>query len=228
MGEKETSRLEAFSDGVFAVAITLLILNIGLPEALLRNLPGDKDLWQALGSEWPAFAAYTVSFLNIGIMWLNHHRLFVHIKRVNTALIFINLMLLITIVFLPFPTSLLADYILSPNDHAAAVFYSGICLLMACCFDGLWLYASYHNRLLGKNGDTTAIKAISRQYLLGPLFYLLVFGVAWINTILCVVLTFALALFFALPSRAASSLVAMKIPANIVNRENEQIEEQEL
>ncbi len=228
MDEKETSRLEAFSDGVFAVAITLLILNISLPELSLNNLFSDRELWGMLAGKWPMFVAYAMSFLTIGIMWLNHHRLFVHIKRIDTALLFINLLLLLIIVFIPFPTSLLADYIVSTSDHAAAVLYGGTCLLMACCFNVLWRYASYHNRLLGKNVDAVAVKAISRQYLFGPLFYLFVFGVAWLNTILCVALVFALALFFALPSRTLNALSVKKMPPDATDAGNEQIEEQEL
>ena len=203
MDEKETNRLEAFSDGVFAVAITLLVLNIKIPGIDLppSKLPDDTNLWQALRNEWPMLAAYVTSFATIGIMWLNHHRLFVHIKRTNTLLLLINLLLLLVIVFLPFPTALLAEYIVRPDQHAAAIVYSGICFLMACCFNVLWRYASYRNRLLVKDTDPHAVNAISRQYLFGPLVYLIVFGVAWINTLACVILSFILALFFALPGR---------------------------
>ncbi len=163
MDEKETSRLEAFSDGVFAVAITLLVLNIKVPGLDLP--PGqwleEGKLWIAVRDEWPTLVAYIISFLTIGIMWLNHHRLFVHIKRIDTTLLFINLLLLMTIVFIPVPTALLAEYIVLPGQHAAAIIYSGTCLLMACCFNGLWRYASYHHRLLGKNVDAEAVEAIS-------------------------------------------------------------------
>ncbi len=208
MDNKETGRLEAFSDGVFAVAITLLILNIRIPGIDLppSKLPDDTNLWQALRDEWPMLAAYATSFATIGIMWLNHHRLFVHIKRTNTVLLLINLLLLLVIVFIPFPTALLAEYIVRPDQHAAAIVYSSTCFLMACCFNVLWRYASYHNRLLGKDADPHAVKAISRQYLFGPLIYLVVFGVAWINTLACVILSFILALFFALPGRPPREL----------------------
>ena len=208
MDDKETGRLEAFSDGVFAVAITLLVLNIRIPGIDLPpgKLPDDTNLWQALRDEWPMLAAYATSFATIGIMWLNHHRLFVHIKRTNTVLLLINLLLLLVIVFIPFPTALLAEYIVRPDQHAAAIVYSSTCFLMACCFNVLWRYASYHNRLLGKDADPRAVKAISRQYLFGPFIYFVVFGVAWINTVACVILSFILALFFALPGRPPREL----------------------
>ncbi len=208
MDEKETGRLEAFSDGVFAVAITLLVLNIRIPEIGTPpdKLLDDPHLWPELLGEWPMLVAYGTSFATIGIMWLNHHRLFVHIKRTNTVLLLLNLLLLLIIVLVPVPTALLAEYLVKPDQHAAAIVYSGTFFVLACCFNLLWRYASYHNRLLGKDADTHAVAAISRQYLFGPLFYLIIFGLAWINTSACIILSFILALFFALPGPPLRSL----------------------
>jgi len=215
MDEKETGRLEAFSDGVFAVAITLLVLNIRIPGL---DTPGkllsDKDLWPVLLGEWPMLAAYTTSFTTIGIMWLNHHRLFVHIRRTDTILLLLNLLLLLTIVFIPVPTALLAEYFVRPDLHAAAIVYTGTCLGMACCFNGLWRYASYHNRLLGKNANPHAVNAISRQYLFGPLTYLITFGLAWVNTPASIIVSFILALFFALPSHSLDLLASSSASAD--------------
>ncbi len=208
MDEKETGRLEAFSDGVFAVAITLLVLNIKIPgiDLPFNKLPKDTDLWHMLGDEWPMLAAYVTSFATIGIMWLNHHRLFVHIKRINTVLVLLNLLLLLFIVFVPVPTALLAEYVELPDQHAAAIVYSGTFVLTACCFNLLWRYASYHNRLLGKDVDSRAIQAISKQYLFGPLVYLIAFALAWVSTPATIIASFALALFFALPARPPHQL----------------------
>jgi len=107
MEEKETGRLEAFSDGVFAVAITLLVLNIKIPGMDLSpsHLPDDTLLWQMLQNEWPMLAAYATSFATIGVMWLNHHRLYSHIKHTNTVLMLLNILLLLIIVFIPVPTA---------------------------------------------------------------------------------------------------------------------------
>lgn len=208
MEEKETGRLEAFSDGVFAVAITLLVLNIKIPGIDLpaSKLPDDITLWQTLGNEWPMLAAYATSFATIGVMWLNHHRLFVHIKRTNTVLILLNLLLLLVIVFIPVPTALLAEYLVHPDQHAAAIFYSATMVILAVCFNLVWRYASSDNRLLSKNADTHAVAAISFQYLFGPLLYLIAFGLAWISAPASVILNFLLALYFALPGRAPQSL----------------------
>ena len=196
MDEKETGRLEAFSDGVFAVAITLLVLNIRIPDS------NTGDLWKVFFGQWQLLVAYAISFFTIGVMWLNHHRLFQHIKRVDTGLMLLNLLLLSVIVFIPVPTALLSEYLTRLDQHAAAVIYTGTGLIMAVCFNLLWLYASYHHRLLGKHVDARSVAAISRQYSFGPLSYLVVFGLAWISTPAAAIGSFILALFFALPGRS--------------------------
>ena len=201
---KETGRIEAFSDGVFAVAITLLVLNIKIPP---DNLLDDNNLWKQLLLQWPMLIAFVTSFATIGIMWINHHRLFNHIKRTDTGLQLFNLLLLLLIVFIPFPTALLAQqYAVHPDQHLAAVIYSGTNVIMAVCFNLLWRYASYHNRLLGKDTDTRAVQAIDRQYLFGPLLYLIAFGLAWVNVPSSIIFNFILALFFAVPGRPPKQL----------------------
>ena len=208
MQEKETGRVEAFSDGVFAVAITLLVLNINITgvNLLPAQLPNDKKLWEALGYEWPMYVAYGTSFATIGIMWLNHHRIFVHVRRTDTILILLNLLLLSIIVFIPVPTNLLAEYLIRPDLHTAAIVYSGMFFIMACCFNFLWRYASHSNRLLAKNVNPEAVTAISQQYLWGPVLYLVIFGVAWMNAPASIIFNFITALFFALPGPSLTSL----------------------
>src|SRR6266568_5707 len=206
MENKETSRLEAFSDGVFAVAITLLVLNIKpLSDNVLAR--GGLAFWQELGGQLPALLAFVTSFFTIGIMWINHHRLFNHIKRSDTGLMLFNLLLLLVIVFIPYPTALVAQqYDLNPAMHDAALLYSGTNVILAICFNLLWRYASYHNRLLGKDADTRAVAAISRQYLGGPLLYLIAFGLAFVSVAASIIFVLLLALFFALPPRLPRSL----------------------
>ena len=219
MDEKETGRLEAFSDGVFAVAITLLVLNIKIPGL---DSPGklleDAALWPVLRYEWPMLVAYFTSFATIGILWLNHHRLFVHIKRTDTALMLINLLLLLIIVFIPVPTALLAEYLIRPDLHAAAIVYSGTFFVLACCFNLLWRYAFYRGRLLGKDVDPRAIAAINRQFSFGPLPYLVVFVLAWISVPSSILLSFFLALFYALPARLLRSF-SKKVESKDTNGE---------
>ena len=120
-------------------------------------------------------------------------------------MLLLNLLLLLIIVFIPVPTALLAEYLVLPGQHAAAIVYSGTFFVLACCFNLLWRYASYRGRLLGKDADMRAVAAISKQYLSGPLTYLIAFGLAFINTPACILFSFALALFFALPPRSLLS-----------------------
>lgn len=217
MEEKETGRLEAFSDGVIAVAITLLVLNIKIPAS---DSLGKQDLWSVLAGEWPSLIAYLTSFATIGIMWLNHHRLFTHIKHADTVLLLLNLLLLLVIVFIPVPTALLAEYFVKADQRTAAIVYSGTFFILACCFNLLWRYASYNNRLLGKNADTRAVKAISGQFLFGPLLYFVSFILAWVNTPANIILNFALALFFAVPARLPRQLLVSDASTDLDVREN--------
>ncbi len=197
---KETGRLEAFSDGVFAVAITLLVLNIQPPppDALPK---GGVELFNFLRDKWPIYLAFVTSFATIGIMWVNHHRLFTHIKRSDNNLLLLNLLLLLIIVFVPFPTALMAEYINQPDPRIAALLYSGTFFLMAVCFNLLWQYASYKNRLLDANVNKQEVRAITGQYRFGPLFYVVVFALAFFLPLVSIVLQLLLAITFAVPGR---------------------------
>ena len=203
MDEKETGRVEAFSDGVFAVAITLLVLNIQPPPLSDPNLLSDSALPHYLASQGPALFAFVTSFATIGVMWMNHHKVFSRVIYVDSALLALNLLLLLVVVFFPYPTALLAQqYVAHPEGHTAAIFYSAINVVLAICFNLLWRYATHNNRLVRKDADPQDIAVISRQYLYGPLINLLIFALAWINVTVCVVIILLAALFFALPGRS--------------------------
>ncbi len=137
MEHAETTRLEAFSDGIFAIAITLLILEVRAPEG--HSAP---ELWRALGAQWPSYVGYVLSFIIIGIMWSNHTHIFRLIRRADHLLTQINIVLLMTIAFLPYPTSVLARNIGDPATSAPAiVFYSASILLTALPWSWLWMHA---------------------------------------------------------------------------------------
>jgi len=193
--EKETARIEAFSDGVFAIAITLLILEIKIPSA------GSGDLSLQLIRQWPSYFAFVVSFAFIGIMWINHHRLFTHIKRSNNVLLFLNLLLLLGVSAVPFPTAVLAQHLEGSEQRAAAILYHATYFAIAVFFNILWRYAS--GRLLGKEVDTSTADKISVQYAFGPLLYLVCIALAWVNVPVSLLLNVALAVFFALPPHRA-------------------------
>jgi len=140
----DARRAESFSDGVFAVAITILIFNL---------LPIGREAldYRVLAGAWPQYAAYVVSFMTIGIMWTNHHTLFGHIRLVDRPLLVLNLLLLMGIVALPFPTALIAEHLTGPNQsggQAAAVVYGAVMIMIAFFYNAIWWYLRLHARAL--------------------------------------------------------------------------------
>ena len=198
--EKETGRVEAFSDGVFAIAITLLVLELKVPH-------GDGALGPRLLAQWPSYAAFLTSFGTIGIMWINHHRLFSLMRRVDHTLLVVNGLLLLGVTVTPFPTALIADQWGHPGAKLAATVYSGVFVVIAIVFNALWRYASSPRRapaILRVPHDSPEVRAIHEQYRWGPIFYLLAFVLSFWRADASVGVCAGLALFFALPPRTAS------------------------
>jgi uncharacterized membrane protein len=138
-----TTRLEAFSDGVFAIAITLLVLEIAVP------LATESDLFGALVDEWPSYAGYVISFLTIGWVWIGHSAITSHLERANALFLRLNLLLLMAVAFLPFPTRLMADFFGQPEpERVAVVFYGIVLLVIAVLMAVLWRYALASRELL--------------------------------------------------------------------------------
>ena len=189
--ETETTRIEAFSDGMFAIAITLLILEIKVPAA------GQENLATALLRQWPSYLAFFLSFAFIGIMWMNHHRMFTHIRRSDDTLLVLNLLLLLGVTAVPFPTAVLAAHLGTADQRTAALLYNGVFVVIAVFFNVLWRYA-VSRHLLDKSVAASAAM-ISRQYAFGPLIYLICFVLAWVDVRISLALNVALAIFFALP-----------------------------
>src|SRR6185295_6196243 len=168
-GASETTRLEAFSDGVFAIAITLLVLEIRPPTHAETHAIG---LWASLASRWPSYLAYVVSFVTIGVMWANHHSIFQYIRRTDRTFVLLNVLLLMFISFLPYPTAVLADYLPEPAyRRIGALFYSGTLVAIALAYNAVWHYGAWRGRLLGHDADTNAVRTITYRYLFGPLLY---------------------------------------------------------
>ena len=196
--EKETARIEAFSDGVFAIAITLLVLEIKVP------IGAGHDLGKLLVAEWPSYFAFVTSFATIGIMWMNHHRMFNLIGRANPMLMILNGVLLLGITFVPFPTAVVADYLGHDGDKAAACFLAVTYIGIAIAFNLLWRYASSPQRsprLLRTHEDHPTVQAIRAAYRFGPLYYIATLIAAFWDARLSVALNLALAVFWALPPR---------------------------
>jgi uncharacterized membrane protein len=195
----ETARVEAFSDGVFAIAITLLILEIKVPT------PGGSGLWFLLRKQWPSYVSFVMSFAFIGIMWINHHRLFTHIKRSDNMLLVLNLLLLLGVTAVPFPAAVLAGHLGHRDERAAAMLFHATYFVIAIFFNVLWRYAASPRRgLLGHDVDNAAVERITRQYAFGPLLYLVCFGLTWISVAASLGLNIGLAFFFALPARVVA------------------------
>jgi uncharacterized membrane protein len=200
---KETGRLEGFSDGVFAVAITLLVLGLQPPAQPILD---EGKLLSWLGSQFPHYLAFVTSFATIGVMWLNHHRMFNYIKRVDTTSMSLNLLLLLSIVFIPFPTALVAEYLTMPDHHTAAALFNGSYLFMAICFNVLFRYAAHENRLLGQEIDQSELQTMRGQFNLGPIPYLITFALTWVSVPVSLVLNLLLAVYWALPAHKRPTL----------------------
>jgi len=200
----DSARLEAFSDGVFAVAITLLALNLVVPG------PGHGKLSHLLGHAWPSFAGYLVSFLTIGIIWVNHHTLFKNFAGVDRPLLFINLMLLFFVVAIPFATKTFADYLTASGPHhaqnaslAAAVFV-GVFEGMSIGFVVLFWWAIKREHLKIKLTPEGARRAAIR-FGIGNLGYITAIGIAFVNPYPALVISLIVAVYYVFehtPARA--------------------------
>jgi uncharacterized membrane protein len=204
--EKETIRVEAFSDGVFAIAITLLVLDLKVPH--IKN--SAESLVAALLGQWPSYLAFLTSFITILIMWVNHHNLFTYIKRSNGMFLFLNGLVLLTVTIVPFPTALLAGYIRHPQAGVAAAVYAGTFLCNCTAFNMLWRYAAKEKRLLNANMDDGLIKGIKRQALTGIPLYLLAVILAFVSVTASVATCMLLAAFFAVTVSMRHTLAAKK------------------
>ncbi len=172
----DRSRLEAFSDGVFAVAITLLALDLAVPG------PGHGPLLDQLGDHWPSFVAYLISFFTIGIIWVNHHVLVHNIAVVDRTLLFLNLLLLAFVVALPFATATMAEYLTvgGEDSHVAMALYAGLFEGMSIGFMAIFEWTLREGRTHQPVPETARWSARIRFYA-GQLAYLLAIGIAFIS-----------------------------------------------
>jgi uncharacterized membrane protein len=186
------ARLETLSDGIFAIAITLLVLTIAQPSNY-RNLAHE------LGGLWPSLAAYVVSFTVIGIMWLNHHSVFSKIEGIDRGVFFLNLVLLMTIVFIPYPTGVLGQALGKEHgERVAAVFYTSAMVVNAMAWSALWLYVSVGRRRLHPGFPESERRTTTLLFTSGAFVYLAAVGVAFLNAYACLAFHGALAIYYAL------------------------------
>jgi uncharacterized membrane protein len=188
----ETSRIEAFSDGIFAIAITLLVLELHIPELA----PGER-LWPALLDEWPQFGAYLTSFAILGIMWVNHHSMFRQIQRADRGLMFLNLGLLLWTALLPFPTNLFAEFLQDEgsNAHVAAAVYSTNLTFAAIFFSAIWWHA-LRNHLIDHDMTPAEQRSAVLRYSVGTLLYAAAIGLSFISAPVTLLVQFLLAVYY--------------------------------
>jgi TMEM175 potassium channel family protein len=195
-----SGRAEAFSDGVFAIAITLLVLSLRLPGQ------GTLTTSRLLGA-WPQYFAYVVSFLTIGIMWMNHHTMLAHVERVDRPLLVLNLLLLMGIVAIPFPTVLVADNLTHRGAATVAVVTYGLVMIaISFGFAGLWIYVATHSAALGSALPPEALRRSIPGFTGGLVAYVVATLIARFFSALAALIIFGLLavyyLFEHLPSPA--------------------------
>jgi uncharacterized membrane protein len=165
----DVGRLEALTDGVFAIAITLLAIEIGVP-----HIESDRsgDLLEALVDQWPSYLAYAVTFFLIGAYWINHHRMFKLLAGVNHTFLVFNILFLMAIAIIPFPNAVLAEYLQSPELRGVAAALYGLAMVaLAVTFNMVWWYAAGKGNLLRPDCDMVKVRKVLRSYLMGPVTY---------------------------------------------------------
>lgn len=189
----DTNRLEAFSDGVFAIAITLLVLEIKVPNS---GAPLGGELLRL----WPSYFAYVVSFIVIGAIWLNHHLIFDHIIRADHQLLLLNTLHLMFIAFIPFPTAVLADALHNRADEAiATAFYGGTLTVIGLLVIAIWYYAAHEHRFLTENISRDEARRFGRGLLVGPVSYAIASMIALLLPWLALTIYVAINVFFLWP-----------------------------
>jgi uncharacterized membrane protein len=190
----DRSRLESFSDGVFAVAITLLALDLTIAGPGV----GHKSLALQLGDKWPALVAYVISFFTIGIIWVNHHATMVNVRVVSRPLLYLNLLLLFVVVTIPFVTSTMADY-LTEGDwsaHVAAALYAGVFELMGLAFAGVFEWILRHDGALHEPMPAAAKNWARLRFYGGQIFYVIAIAVAFVSAPVSLIITALVAVYY--------------------------------
>jgi len=192
---RETGRLEAFSDGVFAIAITLLVLELKVPDVAVAGT-SPKALAAALLHQWPSYVGLATSFSTVLIMWVHHHAILRNVCRTDAWLHFANGWLLLCVTFVPYPTSILASYLRTNAAKMAAAFYSGTFVLIAVSFY-LFIRAAFRKPLLSPDASQEFVAKTRRDYMFGPPMYLMATVSAFLDDRLSLAICTLLWIFWA-------------------------------
>jgi uncharacterized membrane protein len=197
--EKETGRLEAFSDGVFSIAMTLLVLDLKVPH--LGNGASTPALASALAQQWPSYLSFVMSFFTVLIMWVNHHIVFRLVRKTNARLLFANGFLLLLVTAVPFTTALLSEYLTKPGAAVACAVYAGTFVLISVAYNLLWHVAARGRALLKSDAPEHTVQRITRNYMFGPPLYLSATVSAFVSTYVSVGICFGLWVFWAVTTK---------------------------
>lgn len=191
-----THRLEAFSDGVMAIAITLLIIEIGVP-----HVTGDESLGRQIGDLWPSYGAYILSFVSIGIYWANHHSFLELFRRTDHTFLMLNVVFLMAIAFLPFPTAVLGEYLQEGEQRGDAItFYSFALLLPATTWFLLWLYGRWRG-LLVEGLEPSYVRFTTGQFAVSVALYSAAVAISFVEPWAALAVCVGLTLLYLLPPR---------------------------
>ncbi|MFZ2097439.1 MAG: TMEM175 family protein [Anaerolineales bacterium] len=191
-GASGNERITAFSDGVFAIAITLLVFRLSVPATLPEN-----GLWDYVPKLLPLIASNVLGFIVLGIYWVGHHNMFKHIKRHDRSLMWLNILFLMCVAMMPFFAGLISEH---GEDTIALAFYAFWLMLTGLVLDSIWWYASKDHRLVDSNIDPDLILFVHRRVLTAPLLYLISIGVVFISHTLTWLIFVTVILIYILPT----------------------------
>lgn len=191
-----TTRIEAFSDGVFAIAITLLVLEIAVPE-LTHDEVAHEQLIQRILELWPKFLSFFISFGIISIFWVGHAIMFHFIKRADRMLLWLNSLLLLFISFIPFPAALIGEY---APDRTSVMLYGATLCAAGIVFSLLWQHASRRQRLIDKHTPEHIVHLAHKVVLLAPIVYAAAVGIAFFNPVVSIIIYILVPLAYVIPS----------------------------
>lgn len=197
--EKETERIEAFSDGVFAISVTLLVLELHVPE--IKDGDTSIHLLEQLKLQWPGYIAFVISFFSIFIIWVNHHKVFKQIYKRNTGLMFANGLILFLVSLVSFPSALLARFFLTDSKQLSVTIYTGLFVLINLAFNLLWQQATSDKKLLRPGISDTAVRQLRNNYLYGFPTYLAAFVISFFYPDLALSICILLWIFWAVSSK---------------------------
>ena len=202
-GPKETARVEAFSDGVFAIAITLLVLELKVPD-----VKDGESLLPLLLHEWTAYLAFLIGFFTILVCWINHHYMFEHIRKCNGMLLLLNGFKLLVVSFTPFATAIISKYVGTPQQEMATNIYALNFFLMGFAMTGIWYYA-YRNNLT-QHASPEFLRSVNTLYIFAPIISGTILILSFINIWISIALFGVMFLIYVIPKKSAVRLERMR------------------